>query len=242
MANLSPPETVKPGSLTLACADLDARPLFWTEENGSRHGYEPAVAEAVASLLGLEVRWLFLQWSDFGPAVLHGRADAIWCGSAITPLREKTFLYSNPYAVFNESVLVRQDSGISSPDDLRQLRVGAITGSTNMALAESWHDCDLIGFDGSSDDVFSDMINALRSNEIDAVVDDEPAFGGLLNSHEFELAFTVATHNRWGAAMKPDAHQLKQAIDTALSELKKSGALQRLWHELLHPIPCPDIV
>ncbi len=234
--------TVNPGYLTLACTDLDARPLFWTEHNGSRHGYEPAVADAVAKQLRLSVRWLFLQWSEFGDAVLNGEADAIWCGSAITPEREKTFLYSSPYAVFNESLLVNRDSGIRSADDLTGLRVGAINGSTNMALAESWPGCQCIGFDGASDDVFGDMIQSLRDGTIDAVVDDEPAFGGLLDVGEFEIAFTVDTRNRWGAAKSPSSGGLKQSIDTALDTLKQSGELQAIWCRWLKPIHYPDIV
>lgn len=234
-------ETVSRGTLTLACADLDARPLFWTDDRGSRFGYEPAVAEALASQLGVNLRWLFLQWSDFGPAVLRGDADAIWCGCAITPERQQSFLFSRPYALFNESVLVKKESGIRSPADLVNLRVGAISASTNMALAEQWPGCQRIGFDGTSDDVFSDMINALRRGEIDAVVDDEPAFGGLIDDDEFDIAFTVATGNRWGAAMKPSSAGLKQAMDNGLETLQQSGQLQAIWTRWLAPIPWPDI-
>lgn len=235
-------DTISDGYLTLACADLDARPLFWTESDGSRFGYEPAVAEAVADQLGRKLRWSFRQWADFGPAVLNGEVDAIWCGSAITAEREKSFLYSSPYAVFNESVLVKRHSGIKSAADLKHLRVGAISGSTNMALAESWVNCSRVGFDGASDDVFSDMVNALRRGDIDAVVDDEPAFGGLLDSNEFEIAFTVETGNRWGAAMKPGSVILKQSIDRSLAELKRSAKLQSAWQRHLPAIPFPDIV
>ena len=129
--------TVEPGRLRLACADLDARPLFWTDRARRRHGYEPAVAAAVAARLGLDLEWRFLRWSEFAPAVLDGAVDAIWCGSAITPARERQFLFSRAYAIFDESVLVRRDQGIVTAGDLPGRRVGAIAGSTNMALAET---------------------------------------------------------------------------------------------------------
>ncbi len=227
--------------LRLACADLDARPLFWTELDGRRFGYEPAVAEAVADTLELELEWTFLRWSDFAPALFEERVDAIWCGSAITPEREQQFLYSRPYAVFHESVLIRNGEPIHAPEDLAGRKVGAIAGSTNMALAEQWPGCERIGFDGTSDDVFRDMIDALRQGEIDAVVDDEPAFGGLLDNTDFELAFTVPTANRWGAAMRPDSQALKQEIDRALISLIESGQLRRIWQSQLKTIEYPEI-
>jgi polar amino acid transport system substrate-binding protein len=94
--------------LKFICADLDARPLFWTEDN-ERFGFEPEVAQAIAKEMGEELQWVFLKWADFSPYLLSGKADAIMCGSAITPEREKQFLYSKPYAYFNESVLIRSE-------------------------------------------------------------------------------------------------------------------------------------
>lgn len=232
--------TIKEGTLTLICADLDARPLFWTEGR-QRFGYEPQVAEAVANQMGLDLRWHFSRWSEFASELDVGHADAIWCGCAITPERTEQFLFSEPYAVFHESVLVRCDDDINSSHDLRGLRVGAIAASTNMALAQQWPDCELIGFDGTSDDVFKEMIEALRTGQIDAVVDDEPAFGGVLSSTEFEIAFTVETANSWGAAMRQDATNLKQAFDTAIKQVIGSGDLADIWARNFERIDYPQL-
>ena len=77
--------------LKFICADLDARPLFWTEKN-KRFGFEPEIAQTIANEMGEELQWIFLKWSDFAPFLLSGEADAIMCGSAITQAREKQFL------------------------------------------------------------------------------------------------------------------------------------------------------
>jgi polar amino acid transport system substrate-binding protein len=140
--------TVKDGCLTLICADLAAMPLFSTDDQGQRFGYEPAVVQMLAQHLGLELNWLFTRWSDFEPALFDNKADAIWCGCAITPAREERFLFSRPYAAFDESVLVRSDASIATPSDLHSLKVAAIDGSTNMTLAKSWLGCQLVAFSG----------------------------------------------------------------------------------------------
>jgi len=234
-------ETINSGRLTLACADLDARPLFWTDSDHQRFGYEPAIAAAVAATLGLELRWRFLRWSEFIPALADEQVDAIWCGCAITPERELKFLFSRPYAIFNESVLVRREDNIHSPDHLRGRRVGAIADSTNMLLAKTWPDCRRVAFDGASDDVFADMVNALRRGEIDAVVDDEPAFGGLLNDPDLSLGFTIATGNRWGAAMRPVSSRLKVALDSALDSLIRADKVRQIWKDWLGYIEYPEL-
>ena len=223
--------------LKFICADLDARPLFWTEDN-KRFGFEPEVAQAIAKEMGEKLQWVFLKWADFSPYLLSGKADAIMCGSAITPEREKQFLYSKPYAYFNESVLIRSEDHFEKPEDFQGKILGAIHESTNMALAQQWKGCQYRDFDGTSDNVFKEMIDALSNGEIDGVVDDEPAFGGLLTNTQFKLAFTVETMNPWGIAMRHGDENLKERINEGLERIITNGVHQKIWSRNFN-IPYP---
>jgi len=227
---------VTPGALTLCCSDMPAPPLFWTEADGTRHGYEPGAAAVVADALGLELHWIFRQWADFARALGDGECDGIWCGSAITPEREQRFLYSRPYAVFDESVAVRAVDAIGAAGDLGGRRVGAIAGSTNMALAETFEGAVRVPFDGVTDDVLGDMLRALQAGEVDAVVDDDVAFIGIESTYpDLRVAFTVATRNRWGCALRPESEQLKAALDRGIAE----ADLQVVWEHWLPRLAYP---
>jgi len=215
--------------LKFICADLDARPLFWTEDN-KRFGFEPEVAQAIAGEMGEELQWIFLKWADFSTYLLSGKADAIMCGSAITPEREKQFLYSKPYAYFNESVLIRSEDHFEKPEDFQGKILGAIHESTNMALAQQWKGCHYRAFDGTSDNVFKEMVDALSNGEIDGVVDDEPAFGGTIQDPKFKIAFTVETKNAWGIVMQKDNFPLKEKIDRALNKINQNSMHQEIWN------------
>ncbi len=125
--------------LRLACADIEAPPLFHASGGGQdRRGFEPDVGRAVAHALGRPLEWRFVPWSEMLPSVRSGDADGVLCGQGITAQRLELVDFTRPYAVFNESVLVRAGSGIESPEGLRGLRVGAIAGSTNMTLTETF--------------------------------------------------------------------------------------------------------
>jgi len=180
--------------------------------------------------LGEELQWVFLKWADFSTYLLSGKADAIMCGSAITPEREKQFLYSKPYAYFNESVLIRSEDHYEKPKDFQGKILGAIHESTNMALAQQWKGCQYRAFDGTSDNVFKEMIDALSNGEIDGVVDDEPAFGGTIQDPKFKIAFTVETKNAWGIAMQKDNFPLKEKIDRALNKIYQNSMHQEIWN------------
>jgi ABC-type amino acid transport substrate-binding protein len=227
---------VTPGALTLCCSDMAAPPLFWTEADGARHGYEPDAAAAVAESLGLELRWIFRQWADFSRALAEGECDGIWCGSAITAERERRFLYTRPYAVFDESVVVRAGDAVGAASDLRGRRVGAIAGSTNMALAGTFEGALCVPFDGVSDDVLGDMLRALQTGVVDAVVDDDVAFLDIERSYpDLRVAFTVATRNPWGCALRLGEEDLKLALDDAIAQ----ADLPAVWRTWLPSLAYP---
>ena len=227
---------VTPGALTLCCSDMAAPPLFWTEPDGTRHGYEPGAAQVVAESMGLELVWIFRQWADFARALADGECDGIWCGSAITPEREGRFLYTRPYAVFDESVVVRAGDAVGAASDLRGRRVGAIAGSTNMALAETFEGAHSVPFDGVTDDVLGDMLRALQIGEVDAVVDDDVAFLGIERTYpDLRVAFTVATRNSWGCALRLGDEVLKDALDDAIAQ----ADLPSVWRQWLPTLAYP---
>lgn len=226
--------------LRLACVDLPAPPLFDKSPDGVRRtGYEPDAAQLVADALGRKLRWVILPWSEMIPAVRSGAADAIWCGQGVTEQRAALVDFTRPYAIFDESVLVRAGSGARSPADLAGYRVAAIAGSTNYALAETFPDVRLVAFDGAGDDVFGEMLAALRTGRVDAVVDDDVVTVPLGADPDFELAFTVPTRNRWAVAVAKDRPALRDQLDAALAGVIADGRLEKVWRHWIPSLPFP---
>lgn len=226
--------------LRLICVDLPAPPLFGkAQPDGTREGYEPSAAALVADLLGRQVRWVVTSWTDMVPALQQGRGDAIWCGQGITPARAELVDFTRPYAIFDESVLVLSNSGIATAGDLRGKRVGAITGSTNSTLAETFEGANTVPFGGESDDVLGEMVRALRDGTVDAVVDDDVALVPLGDEDDLTVAFTVATRNRWGVSVAKGNNHLREQLDTALNTVIADGTLTAQWNRWMADLPFP---
>lgn len=229
-----------PGVLRLSCLDAEAPPLFHKSPDGvTRAGYEPAAAALVAEVMGRRVEWVMVPWTDMIPAVQRHEADGVWCGQSIIPSRQELVDFTRPYGVFHEALLTRKGSGITNPDQLAGLRIGAISGSTNMALAETFPGAITVPFDGASGDVFGDMLAALESGAVDGVVDDDLVFVPLDDDPRFELAFTVRTGNRWGVGVAKDRPELRAAIDAALATVIADGRLEAVWREWLPTLEFP---
>jgi polar amino acid transport system substrate-binding protein len=233
---------VSPAALRLACLDAEAPPLFslWSPDHG-RTGFEPAVAELLASTLGRTVEWVRVPWAEMIPTVQAGGADAVLCGQGITPSRQEQVDFTRPYAVFHESVLVRRGSGIGSAADLAGLRVAAISGSTNMALAETFTGAVTVPFgDDGSDDVYADMLAALEAGTVDAVVDDDVVFVPLgENDPRFAVAFTVQTGNRWALGVAKDRPDVGKELDAALTAVIADGRHHAAWQQWLPTLDYP---
>lgn len=225
--------------LRLVCIDADAMPLFGKSRGGIREGYEPAAAALVAETFGRPLEWVFKPWVEMVDAIDAGEGDAIWCGQGITAERRRRVDFTRPYAVFDESLLVRAGSGIRSPGELTGKRIGAIAGSTNMTLAETFEGAELVSFGGESDDVFGEMIEALRAGEVDGIVDDDVAFLVLIEDPDCEIAFTVPTRNEWGVAVSKSRPEMRDALDEALAAVIRDGRLAACWESWLPGLAYP---
>lgn len=227
-------------SIRFACIDSEAAPLFDKSTDGgiTRTGYEPEAAHLVADTLGRKLEWVVVPWDDMIPAVIRGDADAVWCGQGIIPSRQAQVDFTRPYAVFNESVLVRAGDPATSPGDLDGYKVAAIEGSANMVLAETFAGAQLVPF-GPTDDVFGDMIQAVRDGSVDAMVDDDVVTVPLGDAPEFDVAFTAQTRNPWGVGVAKGNVPMLELLDSALSQVIADGSLAEVWARWMPHLPFP---
>lgn len=230
-------------TIRLACIDSEALPLFSKSADGrTRDGYEPEAAALVASRLPggpAQIEWIMVPWEDMIPAVRRGDADAVWCGQGETPERAALVDFTRPYAVFNETLIVRAGDPARTADQLDGYRIGAIANSTNMKLAETFPGAELVSF-GASDDVFGEMIEATRSGAIDGFVDDDVVMVPLgREDPDFVEAFTVLTGNRWGVGVAPGDDALREELDAALEAVIADGSLETVWRKWMPLLPFP---
>lgn len=226
-------------TLRLACIDSAALPLFDVSKDGvTREGYEPELAGLVADVLGRDLEWAFTAWDNMIPMVRSGEADAVWCGQGIIPERQALVDFTQPYAIFNETVLVRAGDPAEGPDTMSGYRVGAIANSANMKVARAIVGAEIVEF-GATADVFADMIAALRNGEVDAFVDDDVVMIPLGEDPDFKVAYTAETRNPWGIGVKQGNTQLLDDINRALDTLRADGRLKSVWQKWMPTLPYP---
>ncbi|MDA0267309.1 MAG: ABC transporter substrate-binding protein [Cyanobacteria bacterium] len=242
---LSGPElTVEPGYLHIVASDFDARPMTYVTPAGDRLGYEPDLARSVCERLGLTPVWHNLPMEDFyrcfAPgAEGHSRYDLIWFNQAITPERQQVVSFTQPYGLFDEAVLVKASSSVSSPEMLGGQRVGGLADSTNIALVAGFPGAMAVPYPGS-DQVLPEMLAALRAGDIDALIDDELVL--VVAAEEdpsLKVAFTLPTQVPFAMGLPPARAALLQKLDQVLSDLIADGTMAGLWNQWIPWKPFP---
>ncbi|EKU99057.1 amino acid ABC transporter substrate-binding protein, PAAT family [Leptolyngbya sp. PCC 7375] len=231
--------TVQPGYLNIVASDFDARPMSYVTPEGERMGYEPDLTRAICSYLGLTPIWHNLPMAEFYTCMDSSEYDVVWFNQAITPDRQQHVTFTQPYGLFDESVLVKTSSTASSPEDLAGQRVGGLADSTNIALVENFPGAIAVPYPGS-DKVLPEMLKALRTGEIDALIDDELVLlVAEAEDPELRMAFSLPTKAQFSIGVAKDRPELSEKLDNALSALIADGTVEKLWEKWIPWKPFP---
>jgi polar amino acid transport system substrate-binding protein len=231
--------TVESGVLHIAASDFDARPMSFLTAEGQRTGYEPELARLVCAHLGLTPRWHNLPMAEFYTCLGTGKYDAVWFNQAVTPDRQQVVDFTQPYGLFDEAVLVKTGSGITSVKDLADKRVGGLADSTNIALVDGFEGATAVPYPGS-DQVLPEMLAALRAGEIDALIDDELVLVVAAEEDDaLELAFSLPTRVPFAIATAKTNPTLQATLNAAIAATIADGTMAKLWAEWIPWKPFP---
>ena len=121
--------TVTPGKLTMS-TNAAFPPYESTDDNGNFVGIDIDVATAIAEKLGLELQ---VDDMDFDAALLaaqNGKSDLVMAGVTVTEDRQLVMDFSDSYATGIQSIIVKEDSDVATPDDLADKMIGTQRGTT----------------------------------------------------------------------------------------------------------------
>jgi polar amino acid transport system substrate-binding protein len=230
--------TVHSGQLSIIASDFDARPMSFLQ-GGERLGYEPAVAQAVCQLLGLEPVWHNYPLDQFYPVLSDGNHDVVWFNQAITHERRAWADFTRPYGRFDEAVLVLEDSPIHNAQDLAGKRVGSLAIRPDLDLQEEFPDLEWATFP-DQEAAFAVMLTALKENRIDALLEDAIlALTAEADDASLRVAFQRPIQRPFGVAVLPGNRELLEALNSALNQLIMNGTLARLWAQWIPFKPFP---
>jgi len=230
--------TVTPGKLTIATGEPAYEPWVVNDDPSTGEGFEAAVAYAVAEQLGYSTDNVVWVRSTFDSAIAPGPKD--WDINlqqfSITDERKGAVDFSSPYYTTTQAIVTVSGSPAataSSIDELKNLKLGAPTGTTSYTVAAA-----LLGEKNLQ--VFNtveDTVLALTSGQIDGLITDLPtAF--YLTAAELENGVIVGQFadneggDNYGLVLQKGS-TLTQHVTAAVDALRGNGTLATIEQKWL---------
>jgi len=228
--------TITEGTLTIGTGSPAFSPWVENDAPESGEGFEAAVGMAIAAELGYEGESVVWVRTTFDEAIAPGEKnfDFNMQQYSITPEREETISFSDPYYSSNQAIVALADSpaeGATTVADLADVKFGAQAGTTSLTFINEIIKPTNEAF------VYDDNAGAkaaLEAGQIDAIVVDLPT-GLYISAVEIEGTSVIGQFpgsaggltDDFGAVFTKDS-PLVACVNTALAALKESGELAKI--------------
>ncbi|GAA3030120.1 ABC transporter substrate-binding protein [Microbacterium dextranolyticum] len=226
---------ITPGKLTVATGETAYEPYVINDDPASGKGFESAVAYAVAAKLGFAKEDVVWVRTSFESAIAPGpkNFDLNIQQYTITDERKQAVDFSTPYYEATQSVVAVKGGkadGISDIAGLKDLVLGAMTGSTSAAtLEKAIAPATPARLYGSNEDA----VAALKAGQIDAIVLDTPTAYVATTVPYIENSFVVGQlpasgiPDQWGFLLGKGS-PLTARVSEAVDALRADGTLDDL--------------
>ena len=217
---------------TLTMATNAEFPPYEYHEGDQVVGIDAEIAQAIAEKLGLTLRIEDMEFDSIISSIKGGKADVGLAGMTVTDERLEEVNFSTSYATGVQVIIVREDSDITSVDDLFAEGANHIIGVQLTTTGDLYTTDDIEKAGLGTIDRYNkgaDAVMALKNGQVDCVViDNEPAKAFVEANEGLKILDTEYVTEDYAIAMSKDNDALQQAVNQALEELIADGTVQSI--------------
>ena len=208
---------------------------FEFEKDGEVVGLDMDIVNEVAKDLGVEmaIKVTLFEGIQSGEDLNSSNCDIVASGISINDVRESKMDFSEPYFDADQGLLVPAGSSLASVEDLAGLTVGVQQATTGADYATE---------QGLKTLEFEDLglqIEALRSGQVDAVINDIAVLGPFAGD-EFEVGATFPTGEQYGLGVKTGNTALLAAVNDTLARILSDGTYDDIYVKYIGTEPTSD--
>ncbi len=213
--------------------DDEFAPMSFHNEQNELVGFDIDLAQEAMNRLGVAAEFKPIDWSNKEKEITSGSIDLIWNGLDITNERKEYMIFSKPYMEDRQIVLVKADSDfdIHSEYDLEGKIVGTQAGSTsddyinrNLKLKNSLAEY-------KSYTKFSEVVDALKKEEIEVLVCDELVARYEMNTCPDQLKIInikIGIITETGIGFRKDNVELRDRVQDVFDEMIRDGTARKI--------------
>lgn len=194
-------------------------------------GFDVDTGAAIAERLGVELNYITSDWDGLVEGLRAGRYDGILGSMAITDQRLEVVNFTVPYYYSGAQLVVREDSGITGPEQMEGKIIAVTTGTT---FAE---DAEALGAEVKLYQDDNQTLMELINGRVDGVITDRlVALGGMeqiARGNELTLAGELLRLEEMAIAVNKNDVELLEKLNEILQGMHQDGTLTSIsqeWH------------
>lgn len=208
-------------------------PFTYKDDNGSFTGFDLELAQEVAN----RNNWTFIaqpviDWNSKEIELNSEEIDCIWSEFTING-REDDFTWSDPYFNNSQVIIVKENSGIESPSDLKGKNVEVLEGSSALQALNENNES-LKNTFGQLTEIkeYNTGFMNLESGICDALIGDV----GIANYHleekysdsNIKILDEPLAYEQYGVGFKKSNTDLRNQVQKTLDEMFKDGTVDEI--------------
>lgn len=228
----------KAGKLVIATSP-DFPPFESLSGDGKVEGIEIDILEMICAELGVELEIQQMDFDAVLPGVQAAKFDMGVSGISVTEKRQKNVLFTDPYCLAAQAIVVVEGSPITCKADLTGKTVSVQTGTT----AESY--CMESGYSVSAFAANNDAESAVVQGKVDAWVIDDLTAAEMVKAYNAENDVKLVvldepmTTEPYALAMAFGSEDTIAKINTILDKLLSDGTIASIFEKWDAPFTSP---
>ncbi len=201
-------------------------PPFESLEGDEVVGIEVEVMKLICKELGVECKFEQMDFDSVLIGIQSAKYDCGMSGITVTPDREKNMLFTDPYYVAAQVIVVKEDSAIASKADLEGKKISVQTGTT------ADEGCKEEGYDVQAFQANADAKAALTTGKVEAwVVDNLTAIQMVEEGDGLKILDENMTEEPYAFAFAKGSETLVEEINKILTKLVNDGTVQKIFED-----------
>ena len=227
------------GALVIATSP-DFPPFESLDGNNNVSGIEIDILNAICADLGVELKIKQMNFDSVLPGVKSGKYNVGVSGITVTPDREKNVLFTVPYCLAAQAIVVKTGSAITCKADLAGKSVSVQTATT----AEEF--CMANGYNVLAFDANNNAEAAMVQGKVDAWVIDDLTAAAMVAAYNKEhndklvILSEAMTTEPYAFALTFGSEEVVAEMDKTIKKMLADGSIAAIFAKYGAPYTAPD--
>lgn len=221
-------DTVKArGTLKIAMEGTYPPFNFKDQKTNQLEGFDVDIAKLLAAKLGVKPEFVTSEWSGILAGLSAGKYDVIVNQVGVTPKRQETFDFSDPYTISAAQLIIRKNEtrAFNSLEDLKGKKLGVGQGSNYEEKAKSVAGVEVRSYPGAPE-----YLQDLAAGRVDAALNDSLMVAYLLKNSTLPIkaGAPIGELAKNGIPFQKGNPKFQAALNNALAAIIKDGSFAKV--------------